>query len=89
MFMKRLLKIELITHILYTRLPPDGSVGKKICLQCRRHRKFGFSPWEVKDPLEDKNGNALQYSCLRNPMERAAWWATVQRVAKSLTQLSD
>ena len=39
--------------------PPDGSVGKKICLQCRRHRKFGFSPWEVKDPLEDKNGNAL------------------------------
>ena len=46
-------------HILYTRLPPDGSVGKKICLQCRRHRKFGFSPWEVKDPLEDKNGNAL------------------------------
>ena len=27
--MKRLLKIELIMHVLYTRLPPDGSVGKK------------------------------------------------------------
>ena len=27
--MKRPLKIELIRHILYIRLPPDGSVGKK------------------------------------------------------------
>ena len=23
------------------------------------------------------NGNPLQYSCLRNPMDRGAWWATV------------
>ena len=29
------------------------------------------------------NGNPLQYSCLRNPMDRAAWWATVPGVAKS------
>ena len=34
------------------------------------------------------NGNPLQYSCLKNPMERGAWQATVQRVAKSWTQLS-
>ena len=27
------------------------------------------------------NGNPLQYSCLRNPMDRGPWWATVQRVA--------
>ena len=27
-------------------------------------------------------GNPLQYSCLRNPMHRAAWQATVHRVAK-------
>ena len=33
------------------------------------------------------NGNPLQYSCLENPMDRGAWWATVQRVAKSQTQL--
>ena len=33
------------------------------------------------------NGNPLQYSCLENPMDRAAWRATVQRVAKSQTQL--
>ena len=24
------------------------------------------------------NGNPLQYSCLENPMDRGAWWATVQ-----------
>ena len=28
-------------------------------------------------------GNPLQYSCLENPMDRAAWWATVHTVAKS------
>ena len=33
------------------------------------------------------NGNPLQYSCLENPMDRGAWRATVQWVAKSWTQL--
>ena len=28
------------------------------------------------------NGNPLQYSCLGNPMNRGAWWATVYGVAK-------
>ena len=31
-------------------------------------------------------GNPLQYSCLENSLDRGAWWATVQRVAKSQTQ---
>ena len=35
------------------------------------------------------NGNPLQYSCLENPMDRGAWQATIHRVAKSWTQLSD
>ena len=35
------------------------------------------------------NGNSLQYSCLENQMDRGAWWATVHRVAKSQTRLSD
>ena len=34
------------------------------------------------------NGSPLQYSCLGNPMDRGAWWATVHGVAKSQTQLS-
>ena len=35
------------------------------------------------------NGNAVQYSCLENPMDGGAWWAKVHRVAKSQTRLSD
>ena len=31
------------------------------------------------------NGNPLQYSRLENPMDRAAWWATVHGVANSGT----
>ena len=31
------------------------------------------------------NGYPLQYSCLENPMDRGAWWATVHGVAKSWT----
>ena len=31
------------------------------------------------------HGNPFQYSCLEDPMDREVWWATVHRVAKSLT----
>ena len=31
----------------------------------------------------------LQYSCLENPMDGEAWWAAVNRVAKSRARLSD
>ena len=31
------------------------------------------------------HGNPLQYSCLENPLDRGAWWATVHRVTKSQT----
>ena len=34
-------------------------------------------------------GNPLQYSCLGNPMDGGAWWATVHGVAKSGTRLSN
>ena len=33
------------------------------------------------------HGNPVQYSCLENPMDRGAWWATVHGVAKSQTWL--
>ena len=35
------------------------------------------------------NGNPLQYSCLENPMNREAWWATVHGVTQSRVGLSD
>ena len=31
----------------------------------------------------------LQYSCLENPMDRGAWWATINGVTKSWTRLSE
>ena len=43
-------------------------------------------PGSRRSPGEG-NGNPLQYSCLENPMDRGSWWATVHRVAKSLTRL--
>ena len=35
------------------------------------------------------NGNPLQYSCLEDPMDRGAWWATVHGVVRSWTRLSN
>jgi len=35
------------------------------------------------------NGNPLQYSCLENPMDGGAWWATVYGVSQSRTRLRD
>ena len=39
--------------------------------------------------LGEGHGNPLQYSCLENPIDVGAWWATVHGVAKSQTRLSD
>ena len=49
---------------------------------------LGSIPGSGRSPGEG-NGNLLQYSCLENPMHGGAWWATVHRVAKSRTRLSD
>ena len=49
---------------------------------------MGSIPGWGRSPGEG-NGNPLQYSCLGNPMDRGAWWATGHGVAKSRTQLRD
>ena len=51
-------------------------------------RDAGSVPGGGRSPAGG-NGNQLQYSCLRNPMDGGAWWATVHGVAKSQTQLSN
>ena len=51
-------------------------------------RDPGSIPGLGRSPGEG-NGNPLQYSCLENPIDREAWWATVHGVAKSRTRLSD
>ena len=50
-------------------------------------RDAGSIPGSGKCPGGGR-GNPLQYSCLENPMNRGAWWATVHGVAKSQARLS-
>ena len=42
---------------------------------------MGLIPVSGRSPGEG-NGNPLQYSCLENPMDRGAWQAIVQGVAR-------
>ena len=41
----------------------------------------GLIPGWGRSPGEG-NGNPLQYSCLENPMDRGAWWATVHEITE-------
>ena len=45
---------------------------------------LGSIPGSGRAPGEG-NDNPLQYSCLENPMDRGAWWATVYGATKSWT----
>ena len=58
---------------------PSGSVGKESICQTG---VMGSIPRSGRFPGEG-NGNPLQYSCLRNPMDRGVWWATVHGVTKT------
>ena len=64
----------------------NGSVVKKK-KNTPHAEDMGSIPASVRSP-GGGNGNPLQFSCLGNPMDREAWQAIVQRVAKSQTQLS-
>ena len=62
---------------------PGGSDGKASAYNTG---DLGSIPGSGRSPGEG-NGNPLQCSCLENPMDGGAWWATVHGVAKSLTRL--
>ena len=64
---------------------PGGSDGKESACNVGN---LGSIPGSGRSPGEG-NGNPLQYSCMENPMDGGAWWATVHGVAKSRTRLSD
>ena len=59
---------------------PSGSVVKKLLAPAG---EAGSIPELGRSPGEG-NGNPLQHSYLRNPMDKGAWWAAVHAVAKSL-----
>ena len=64
---------------------PGGSNSKESACSARDPSSV---PGSGRSPGEG-DGNLLQYSCLENSMDRGAWQATVHRVAKSQTRLSD
>ena len=60
----------------------------EVKVSARNAGGLGSIPGSGRSPGEG-NGNPLQYSCLENPMDGGAWWATVHGVAKSQTRLSE
>ena len=58
----------------------------RIHLAMQETKRRGFDPWVGKIPWRRK-GNPLQSSCLGNPTDRGAWWATAHGVTKSQTHL--
>ena len=62
--------------------------GSEVKASARNAGDLGSIPGSGRSPGEG-NGNPLQYSCLENPMDGGAWWATAHGVAKSRTRLSD
>ena len=66
----------------------DGIGIKESACNAEDMGDTGLIPESGRSPREG-NGNPLQYSCLGNPMDREAWWATVHGVAKSQTQLNN
>ena len=70
-----------IRRFLYIRASPVALVVKNLPANAG---DTGLIPGSGRSPGE-KNGNPLQYSCLGNPMDGGAWWATVHGVSKSWT----
>ena len=62
--------------------------GSEVKASTSNEGGLGSIPGSGRSPGEG-NGNPFQYSCLENPMDGGAWWATVHGVAKSRTRLSD
>ena len=63
------------------RCLPGGEVVKNPPANAGDTRDAGLIPGWGRSP-GGGNGNSLQYSCLGNPMDRGAWWATVHGLAK-------
>ena len=60
---------------------PGDSVVKNLPANAGDIRDLSSISGSERSPGEG-NGNPLQYSCLGNPMDRGAWWATVHGVAR-------
>ena len=60
---------------------PNGSAGKESTCNAGNKGDSGLIPGSGRSPGEE-NGNPLQYSCQKNPIDRGVWWAIVQRAQR-------
>ena len=81
-------KVERREELCQDRSFPGGEVVKNLPANAGDARDTGLIHVSGRSPGEG-NGYPLQYSCLENPMDRGAWWATVHGVTMSRTRLSD
>ena len=58
--------------------------GSEVKVSACNAGDLGSNPGSGRSAGEG-NGNPLQYSCLENPMDGVAWWATVHWVEESDT----
>ena len=79
------IQVYILKGVLMVRDFPHGSDSKESTCNAG---DLGSIPGSGRSPGEG-DGNPLQYSCLENPMDRGAWWATVRGVAKSQIWLND
>ena len=86
----RCLLIGLVTlnHRLHIDGLPSGASDKETTSQCRTCKRHRIVPGSGRSPGEG-NGTPSQYSCLKNPMDRGAWRATVHVIIKSQIWLSN
>ena len=61
---------------------PGGASGKNPPANAGAPKRCGFNPWVGKIPWR-RAQQPTSYSCLENPMNKRAWWATVQGVTES------
>ena len=91
MFKTTLSQINAFITVCYSR--GDSQVAlvvKNLPVNAGELREVALMPGSGRSP-GGGNGNPLQDSCLENPMDRGAWWATVHGITKSwiwLKQLS-
>ena len=74
--------------VFFNLLFPGVTSGKEPTANAGDIRDEGLIPGPGRSP-GGGHGNPLQYSRLETPMDRGAWWATVQGFTKSQTRLSN
>ena len=84
-FAKQILRHVLGEFLLAAGTSQVALVVKNPSANAGDMRDAGSIPGSGRSP-GGGHGNPLQYSCLENPMDRGAWWATVHGVEKSQTR---